>query len=577
MIEKIIPILDNFHLAKKKERHISDLAEFPSVVIIVDDLFSLDLTKDKLLNEYDHYKIKEYSPTLRNKIIEKWMRLSDDSTSSNEDYGILDKKSELVENSLGKIIGSGIMPAYPFFILTIISTSETLEKPLNEEITSQGHCYQALIYLYLRKQSVKDEDFGTYINFLTEFSYFFYKKKQKEISKDDFNIFFEQYEKQYNLPVAKEVLLNKLSKIQIISLDSFNNYSFCYLYLYYFFVAKYLAENTNSFGEINDIVDDLIDNLHKHENAYILTFMSHHSKNYPLLDKLLVSANNLYEFHSPSTLCTEELSFFDKRVNELVSAVLPNGEKSTKKERLNALQAREEREEREEYIDSDQEADNKTEINEYSLTLRKSIKTVEVMGHIIKNRAGSLKRNKLEEIFSSAMDVSLRIIHEFITIIEKEENHEGILKFLEGRVKEVMKKNGQKEFSKAEISKITVKLFWNMNFFLICTLINKTIHSLGSDRLIDIINTVCNEKNTPASFLINHGILMWYKKNVQVDNIVKKVNEDSFSPTSKRILDFMVVNHCLLHNINSRDIQKIEKKLDIPAKRLKPPLNLKLT
>ncbi len=185
---RIIPILDNFHIAKKKDRHISDLTKYPNTILIVDDLFSLNLSQDSLLSKFKHYKIKEFSPSLRNEIIKKWMELSDNGVALNDKYEILDTKSELVETTLGKVIGNGIMPAYPFFILTIISTFETFDKPLDQEITSQGYCYQSLIYLYLRKQNVKNEDVDTYINFLTEFAFFFYKEKKKEISKDEFNV-----------------------------------------------------------------------------------------------------------------------------------------------------------------------------------------------------------------------------------------------------------------------------------------------------------------------------------------------------------------------------------------------------
>ena len=43
-LDKIIPVIDNFHTAKKKEKIITDLSCFPSTVLIVDDLFSLNLS-----------------------------------------------------------------------------------------------------------------------------------------------------------------------------------------------------------------------------------------------------------------------------------------------------------------------------------------------------------------------------------------------------------------------------------------------------------------------------------------------------------------------------------------------------
>ena len=103
----------------------------------------------------------------------------------------IDSNTELVNAALGKIIGDGIMPAFPFFILSVISTYETFAKPLDQEITSQGYCYQALIYMYLRKQGVKNDEIEIYINFLTEFSFYFFTEKKNELSIDEFNSFMK--------------------------------------------------------------------------------------------------------------------------------------------------------------------------------------------------------------------------------------------------------------------------------------------------------------------------------------------------------------------------------------------------
>ena len=140
------------------------------------------------------------------------------------------------------------MPAYPFFILSSIVYYEAFERPFNQEITSEGYCYQALIYLYLRKQNVKNDEIDIYLTFLTEFAFYIYKENKLELSLSDFDLFMELYMEKYNLPIKRETLLKKLT--YIVSADNLNNYSFRYQYLYYFFVAKYLADH---------IEDDAID------------------------------------------------------------------------------------------------------------------------------------------------------------------------------------------------------------------------------------------------------------------------------------------------------------------------------
>jgi hypothetical protein len=79
---------------------------------------------------------------------------------------------------------------------------------------------------------------------------------------------------------------------------------------------------------------------------------------------------------------------------------------------------------------------------------------------------------------------------------------------------------------------------------------------------------VCDSENTPASFLLKHGILMWYDKNLQIDNIAKTLDEDGFSETAKKVMRFMIVNHCSMHSIGFKDKQKIENRLKIPSQKL---------
>lgn len=75
---------------------------------------------------------------------------------------------------------------------------------------------------------------------------------------------------------------------------------------------------------------------------------------------------------------------------------------------------------------------------------------------------------------------------------------------------------GNKKLSKDILKKNARIIFWNLNFFVVFGNIYKIVHSLGSDKLTGIVNKVCDDVNTPASFMIKHGILMGYNKNIQI-------------------------------------------------------------
>jgi hypothetical protein len=351
-------------------------------------------------------------------------------------------------------------------------------------------------------------------------------------------------------------------------LDNFNNYNFCYEYLYYFFVAKYLAEHIN---DNKKVIDNIINNLHKDENAYIAIFVSHHSKNNYILDEIILNAYCLFDKYKPATLSKKELDFFDKQIDSIVSAVLPSTS-TPEIERNKQLSAQNAVEENNSKINTQDE-----ENDDLVIELRRSIKTVEVMGHVIKNRAGSLDKSKLELIFEEAMSVHLRILTSFFEDIKQENEQQEMVTFIKNRLEvmiennsEERRKEGRKErtLTTKELEKMSKTIFWNLNFFFVYVLIEKIIHSIGSDKLSQIIEAVCDKKDTPASYLVKHGIFMWYNKNLQINNVAKRIDEDDFSSTANKIMKFMVVNHCSMHEVKSREKRRIVQKFDISSKKL---------
>ncbi len=110
--------------------------------------------------------------------------------------------------------------------------------------------------------------------------------------------------------------------------------------------------------------------------------------------------------------------------------------------------------------------------------------------------------------------------------------------------------------------------YYLTNTYRISILISRKL-ALGSNKLKEIIQKVCDNENTPASFLVKHGILMWYNKNPQIDSIVKKIDEYGFSEIAKKIIRFEIVNYASMHSISFREKQKIMNKLGIPSVKLK--------
>ena len=348
--------------------------------------------------------------------------------------------------------------------------------------------------------------------------------------------------------------------------DSFNQYGFCYSYIYFFFIAKYLSEHE---AEQKEAIANLLSNLHKDENAYITVFIAHHTKSDYLLDELVLNAEILFEKYEPATLKTDELSFFDKHEDKIVKAILPSYQHDPEAERKKLLIEKSEIEDR-----TDDEP-NKTPLEDDEMSsellqdLRLSIKTVEVMGLIIKNRSGSLSLSSLEYIFEQGLKVYLRILSSFIEIIKDEGTEQFIVNLLKERINQIIEENDDgKDLSVDKVEKLVKVIYWNVNFGVLHGFITKAIHSLGSIYLLKIAENVSTKETTPAAFIVNHGIKMWYDKNIRLNVMADRLAEKDFSKTAERILKFKVVEHCIMHKIEFKKLKEIEDKLHLSATKM---------
>lgn len=570
--KRIVPIIDDFHYAMKKERFINALSCYSCTIIFVDDVFRLNIKDETLLKAYEKFAIKQLKPSLRNELIEKWITLTENGEPLfHDNYKTLDLLTDQINNTLGKGIRNGIMPAYPFFLLTIITANETFNKPLDQEITDQGYCYQALIFLFLKKIGVRNDEIDSYINFLTETAYYFFSEKKKRIPEIDFQTLIKNYSGKFNLPINISTLVSNLKNANLLHIDSLNYYSFSYPCFYYFFVAKFFAEHKDE-DEIKKIIDDVIANLHKNENAYITIFIAHHTRSLYLLDEILLNSYYFFDKYKPASLEKMETKFFDDNLDKIIQAAFLLDETHSEQKRQIELQNQDELDEfdhhermkkgSEDYNEDEDDSFIDSEEEKFANELRRSFKTIEVMGRIIKNRSGSMEKDLIEKVFEEAMNVCLRFLSLFFEIIKQESFHLFFIEIMRDKIDDLS--NGKfDESDRDQIEKIANQVYWNLCFFTVFGLINKIVETLGSEKLIEVVNTVCSRANTPASFLVKHGILMWYTKNMQLDVMAKQISEKHYSEMSKKILKFMVIGHCSMHRIDYRDKQRIHSKLGI--------------
>ena len=558
--ERIIILIDDFHKMKNPKKIIKKVNLFSKVILTTDLIYNLDYEIRDINDISKKYSIKELSPIQRNDLIKKWLYLDSEKLNELAMLKEIDEKTDQIEVVTGKTLNGGIMPAYPFLVLSILINVETLKRPLNQQITSYGYCYEALITIAFTKCGMKtDAEIGGGINFLSYFANELYKNEFFEMSSIDFDEFLEKYENKIALPFERDIFIKKLEESHLLIKSTLGNYRFDYKYIYYFFIAKYFAENMpDSLVEI----ENLCKRIHNDENAYTIIFFSHNTKSELFYEMLLKEADSIYSSVKSVSLSKKEMAFFKDSYQSLVELVLPNKSHNYKTVRSEVLKKKKEKE----Y--STLAKDEVTENNDaYILNLRKSIKLTEVIGLIAKNRYTSINKQKIRELLNSAIKLNFRELNSFFDLFKEPSNQKEIINFLADSVKKEIAK--EKEVNDEKCLKIANELFWGMNFFYVYIIILKTIRSIGSEKLISFIKELMENEPTPANQLILEGVKIIYAKTVDKNNLFRHIKDSNYSDVAKTILRMLVVEYCRINPINFSEIQQLSAKMQIPISKLK--------
>lgn len=185
-------------------------------------------------------RIKPLGHVKRNELVKKFYLTYDVNASSLQQQALLERVKtgfNMVENFLGK----EYIPSFPIYILSILLSNTKMQNSSLEQ-TSYGYCYEALITCALLSCVNDRAKIDRYYNVLTNLAYHIYQKNNKPISEDDFREFYDKYQEVYYSQDYKEVKSNLL-KCNLLRCTDDYYYKFSYNYIYYFLVAKYMADN----------------------------------------------------------------------------------------------------------------------------------------------------------------------------------------------------------------------------------------------------------------------------------------------------------------------------------------------
>jgi hypothetical protein len=545
----IILLIDDFHLIDHAEqkKYIDFIQNQKKTysILFVDSLFNGSIENKKTTLTYKSYTIRLIGHLLRNRLIEKWI---DFTKMENANYSSQDELSEYVNNTFVK----GIIPFTPFYILTVLAAKSEFV-PLNGELTSKGHCYQALIYIALRKYNIPENEVGAFLNIMSNIAYKFYLEKILSFSEDKLLLFLEEYSEKYNMPFEKEYFIKKTDKLPIFHRNSINQYTFYAPYFFHYFIAKYLADHLSE-KTAQQHIADIYNNLDISANAYIGIFIVHHSKNIMLIEEVLINTMVQYDDYNEISLTFDEVNHIEEYASKLNKEVIEEYDNSEEKRRLILLGNDNEKE------DTEDTADYSVELKTLIAKLKKAMRTVEVMGHILKNHSGEIEKKHLIECYTNAINVYRRICNMFMEEFKKTEAL--FIEFIIDRINQ----NADDILSRAEVSELAHKFFTFYNVSAIYATIKQSANSLGSKGMIKIIKDVTEHMDNPFAYCVYLQCEMWYNKGLPLEESKKKY---IILPKAVQfVVQRLIKEYTDLHHISQKDKQQIASAFDMKLQAL---------
>ncbi|MDF7809654.1 hypothetical protein P4E94_19605, partial [Pontiellaceae bacterium B12219] len=166
--------------------------------------------------------------------------------------------------------------------------------------------------------------------------------------------------------------------------------SFKYRYIYYFYAAKYLADNFTQNESSKGEIKSLIENLHKEDCSNIIIFITHHTKNEWIFDEIQYCMMEMFEDSKEAQLNTEDLGFMTEFMNAIPQLVLEQREIAEERRTANINK------DVAENIENELDAKvNKLDPADILARTMKSFKAIELIGQIARNRYGSLQKDLL--------------------------------------------------------------------------------------------------------------------------------------------------------------------------------------
>ena len=552
-------IVDDFDQARLSRQAQKELVEAMtrfagSVLIFADDLFMIEQLKhgesncDVQLRAFEHCGIGEFGYRLRGKLIERWHSFGYEITELPPNF---DHQIATTESLVDTLLGKNLLPSFPITILTILQTAEA-GASLGTTSGSYGYLYEALITSALARSSGHVANIDTKYTYIAHLAHAFYRVgATSRLSLENVHQISSEYFSKFRINFSVPAMLSELERAQILTTIG-GNYVFKYKYIYCYFVARYFRDTVANSSELRAELERISSRLHVEDYVNILVFYLYLTRDIGLIENVLKIARQVYADHKPCDF-ESDVKFVNRLYVDTKPLLLPAGEP--------AMHRDEERERRDltETNEDDQDVrelpygDDLDDV----LKVNFALKTLHVMGQVLRNFPGSLQATVKADLASESYLLGLRTLKAILRISET--NLDDLRGYLARLIREHHRISDLSELEKST-DEAVIWITLNCAFGM-----TKRISSaVGLHELSGTFADVLEQLGAPLAVrIIDTSIKLDHFPNVPIEEIKAIAKDTKNNHFTKRVLRDLVANHMYLFKVDYKSRQKLGAMLDI--------------
>lgn len=528
-------ILDNF---SNKGHHVN-FAPFVTrifsrvIIISQSDIFRSYFEDEERLADFHHAEITPLTHAKQEDLIKKRLTLTNKNKPPMDGY--VDQMEEKVN---AVILSQKVLPRYPFHVLTIMQTFEGFMAPVDIQVTSYGHCYMVLILGHLIKSGISKEDnaINVCLNFCAQLALKRHEEKKGLDDAIDLEAFFQEYNDEF---VIRKSILNRL-KFSRSNRHGIITDLGCFKvpYMHYFFLGKALSSNNE---KSQNILEEMYERSHVQDNYLTLIFTTLHSNNHEIINNVADRTRRLMNEVSPAQLHKKETKIF-----ESILGSAPKNIMSKRNVEENRQEARNRRDSKEA---QEQEQADKADAQEHANDVYRIFRNSKIIGQMLRNRYGYLRRPEISDLIETVADAELRIIK---SILVNEEILPAWSDYL------------HKKHPKADKKEIDA-LLRKMVFVATMHVVEHIVSAINFSEIREIVEKVVKQKSTPAYDLIGYFYELDCAEELsqRTTKKLKKLLKQHDSLFMKRVLSVRTQLYMMTHHNKAPVEQKIFSLLGI--------------